>query len=61
MGERVREWGHLFVHINAGVHVVAHACTVQCVFIKARDPEWERVREWREITKGYSGVYVHNQ
>lgn len=31
----------MLVHTNAGVCVVTHVYTVQCVFMKARDPEWE--------------------
>lgn len=50
------------MHTNAGIHVVTHAYTVQCVFMKARDPEWERERERMERDyEGYVGVYVHNQ
>lgn len=40
-------------HTNAGIRVVDHASAALCVFMKTRDPEWERVREWRGgITKG---------
>lgn len=28
--------------VCAGIRVVTHVYTVQCVFMKARDPEWER-------------------
>lgn len=38
------------MHTNAGIHVVTHAYTVQCVFMKARDPEWERERERRLVS-----------
>ncbi len=59
MSEWVRErmrvsenGGQLFVHTNAGIRVVTHACTVQCEFMKAR--EIQSGREWEngEITKG---------
>lgn len=35
----MREWGRLFVYTNAGIRVVTLVFTVQCVFMKARDPE----------------------
>lgn len=62
--ERVREWGRLFVHTNAGIRVVTHVYTVQCVFMKARDPEWEKETK-RKNGEGLQRicwcVYVHNQ
>lgn len=44
----------LFAHTNAGIRVVTHVYTVQCMFMKGRDPEWEKgkKKEWRGITKG---------